>query len=265
MTNMFTTIEIERESSVAWIWLNRPEVRNAFNDVMIRELTESFVTLGEDSSVNVVVLAGRGTSFCAGADLNWMKRMSSYTLEENRQDASNLAAMLERLYRLPKPTIARINGHAFAGGMGLVAACDVAVASQETKFCLSEVKIGLIPATIGPYIVAAMGTRQARRYMLSAERFSATDAQRTGLIHEVVDLHSLDEMVLNFVQLLKSGGTSAHKETKSLIELIGQSSIDEHLISETADWIARVRASDEGREGIKSFLEKRKPSWISED
>ena len=151
------------------------------------------------------------------------------------------------------------------GGMGLVAACDVAVASQETKFCLSEVKIGLIPATIGPYIVAAMGTRQARRYMLSAERFSATDAQRTGLIHEVVDLHSLDEMVLNFVQLLKSGGTSAHKETKSLVELIGQSSIDEHLISETADWIARVRASDEGREGIKSFLEKRKPSWISED
>jgi methylglutaconyl-CoA hydratase len=135
MTNMFTTIEIERESSVAWIWLNRPEVRNAFNDVMIRELTESFVTLGEDSSVNVVVLAGRGASFCAGADLNWMKRMSSYTLEENRQDASNLAAMLERLYRLPKPTIARINGHAFAGGMGLVAACDVAVASQETKFC----------------------------------------------------------------------------------------------------------------------------------
>jgi len=206
MTNMYTTIEIERESSVAWIWLNRPEVRNAFNDVMIRELTESFVTLGEDSSVNVVVLAGRGTSFCAGADLNWMKRMSSYTLEENRQDASNLAAMLERLYRLPKPTIARINGHAFAGGMGLVAACDVAVASQETKFCLSEVKIGLIPATIGPYIVAAMGTRQARRYMLSAERFSATDAQRTGLVHEVVDLHSLDEMVLNFVQLLKSGG-----------------------------------------------------------
>ena len=151
------------------------------------------------------------------------------------------------------------------GGMGLVAACDVAVASQETKFCLSEVKIGLIPATIGPYIVAAMGTRQARRYMLSAERFSATDAQRTGLVHEVVDLHSLDEMVLNFVQLLKSGGTSAHKETKSLVELIGQSSIDEHLISETADWIARVRASDEGREGIKSFLEKRKPSWISED
>jgi methylglutaconyl-CoA hydratase len=194
-----------------------------------------------------------------------MKRMAQYTFEENRVDAANLARMLEVLYHLPKPTISRISGHAYAGGMGLVSACDIAVASEETQFCLSEVKLGLIPATIGPYVVNAMGARSARRYMLSAERFSAADAHRLGLIHEVVDAQDLDEMVMTFVHYFKQGGSCAHRETKSLIELIDQSDFDQALIEETAARIARVRASDEGKEGIKSFLEKRKPKWMVED
>jgi methylglutaconyl-CoA hydratase len=173
--------------------------------------------------------------------------------------------MLEVLYHLPKPTISRISGHAYAGGMGLVSACDIAVASEETQFCLSEVKLGLIPATIGPYVVNAMGARSARRYMLSAERFSAADAHRLGLIHEVVDAQDLDETVMTFVHYFKQGGSCAHRETKSLIELIDQSDFDQALIDETAARIARVRASDEGKEGIRSFLEKRKPKWMVED
>ncbi|MEJ6565229.1 MAG: enoyl-CoA hydratase/isomerase family protein [Burkholderiales bacterium] len=262
---MLTTIEIERQSNVAWVWLSRPDVRNAFDDVMIRELTETFVALGKDSSVKVVVLAGRGQSFCAGADLNWMKRMSEYTFEENRSDAGNLARMLDELYRLPKPTIARVNGHAFAGGMGLVSACDIAIASKETQFCLSEVRIGLIPATIGPYVVSAMGIRAARRYMMTAERFTAADAQRFGLVQEVVDIEALDDMVKTFVKHFNYGGADAHRETKALIEIIDQSALDQQLINETAIRIARVRASNEGQEGIRSFLEKRKPSWVGED
>lgn len=259
---MLKTIEIERQSNVAWIWLNRPDVRNAFNDVMIRELTEAFVILGEDSSVKVVVLAGHGVSFCAGADLNWMKRMSQYTFEENRSDAGNLAKMLDTLYRLPKPTIARVSGHVFAGGMGLVSACDIAIASKETQFCLSEVRIGLIPATIGPYVMSAMGVRAARRYMMTAERFTAEDAYRLGLVHEIVDAKALDEMVNTFVKHFKQGGSEAHRETKALIETIDESSLDQALIDETAVRIARVRASSEGQEGIRSFLEKRKPNWV---
>ena len=265
MIQMNTTIQIEKKANIAWIWLNRAEVRNAFNDVMIGELTEALVTLGEDSSVKVVVLAGRGPTFCAGADLNWMKRMARYTYEENLSDAAGLARMLEVLYRLPKPTIARISGHAYAGGMGLVAACDIAVASEETQFCLSEVKIGLIPATIGPYVVNAMGPRAARRYMLSAERFNAASARRLGLVHEVVNTQDLDEMVITFTDHFIKGGAGAHRDTKSLIELIEQSDLNRALIDETAVRIARTRASDEGKEGIRSFLEKRKPDWLTED
>ncbi|MDC1310938.1 enoyl-CoA hydratase/isomerase family protein [Burkholderiales bacterium] len=262
---MYTTIQIEKKASVAWVWLNRPEVRNAFNDVMIGELTEALVTLGEDPSVKVVVLAGRGPTFCAGADLNWMKRMAQYTYDENRLDAADLARMLEVLYRLPKPTIARISGHAYAGGMGLVSACDIAVASEETQFCLSEVKIGLIPATIGPYVVTAMGARAARRYMLSAEQFNAASALRLGLVHEVVDTQDLDGMVKTFIDHFMKGAAGAHRETKALIELIEQSYLDQGLIDETAVRIARVRVSDEGKEGVGSFLEKRKPDWLTKD
>tara|TARA_B110000967_G_C18636305_1_gene436201 strand:- start:214 stop:741 length:528 start_codon:yes stop_codon:yes gene_type:complete len=173
--------------------------------------------------------------------------------------------MLDELYRLPKPTIARVNGHAFAGGMGLVSACDIAIASKETQFCLSEVRIGLIPATIGPYVVSAMGIRAARRYMMTAERFTATDAQRFGLVQEVVDIEALDDMVKTFVKHFNYGGADAHRETKALIEIIDQSALDQQLINETAIRIARVRASNEGQEGIRSFLEKRKPSWVGED
>jgi len=261
---MLTTIEIERQANVAWVWLNRPDVRNAFNDVMIRELTETFVALGQDSSVKVVILAGRGPSFCAGADLNWMKRTSQYTFEENRSDAGNLTRMLDVLYRLPKPTIARVNGHAFAGGMGLVSACDIAIASEEAQFCLSEVRIGLIPSTIGPYVISAIGIRAARRYMMSAERFTAVEAHRLGLVHEVVGTNALDDMVKNFVKYFKQGGSDAHRETKALIETIDQSALDQRLLDETAIRIARVRASSEGQEGIRSFLEKRKPNWVGE-
>ena len=260
--NTYQTLEIERQSGVAWVWLNRPEVRNAFNDQMIAELTAAFTELGQEDDVRVMVLAGRGPSFCAGADLNWMKKMSEYSFEENRADASKLASMLHALFTFPKPTIARVHGHAFAGGMGLVAACDVAVASNDTKFCLSEVKIGLIPATIGPYVVAAMGARIARRYMLSAERFDSSEALRSGFVHEVSSPETLDELVETILENFLAGGPHAHRETKLLIERIEASGLDQELIDDTAARIARVRATDEGREGIRSFLEKRRPGWL---
>jgi methylglutaconyl-CoA hydratase len=261
----YQTLELESHRDVTVVWMNRPDVRNAFNETMIGELTDAFRHIDGDERAKLMVLAGRGKSFCAGADLNWMKKMSGYGEEENYRDALALANMLHTLYSMNKPTIARVHGHAFAGGMGLVSACDMAVAAFEAEFCLSEVLIGLIPATIGPYVVAAMGARSARRYMLTGERFAAAEAYRIGLAHEIAPLDKLDEKIDELLIHLIRGGTNAHSQTKSLIDIIARAELDQALREDTAKRIAAVRASDEGKEGIRSFLEKRKPGWVPEE
>jgi len=245
--------------------MNRPDVRNAFNETMIAELSHALTSLEADDAIRAIVLAGRGPSFCAGADLNWMKKMAGYSIEQNYEDALGLATMLHTLHTLKKPTIARVHGHAYGGGVGLVAACDIAVAAFEAEFCLSEVRIGLIPATIGPYVVAAMGERAARRYMLTAERFTAADAHRVGFVHETAPADRVDKKIDDLLAHLIRGGSAAHAETKSVINAIAASPLNQELMKETATRIARIRASDEGKEGVRSFLEKRKPAWAPGD
>jgi methylglutaconyl-CoA hydratase len=256
------TIEVERRpAGVGVVWLNRPELRNAFDDAMIAELTDAFRALGANAAVRAVVLAGRGPVFCAGADLHWMKRMAGYTFEQNYADALGLARMLDALRTLPKPTVARVHGHVFAGGMGLVAACDIALAARGAEFCISEVKLGLIPAVISPYLIAAMGERAARRYMLTAERFGAEEALRIGFVHASVEPERLDAAVDGLIGHLLAGGPAAHAATKDLIRAVAARPVTEDLIADTATRIAATRASAEGKEGIQSFLEKRKPAW----
>ncbi|MGP1677339.1 MAG: enoyl-CoA hydratase/isomerase family protein [Burkholderiales bacterium] len=257
----YETLQVSVEAGVGTIRMNRPEVRNAFNDTMIAELTRSFQAADADESVRAVVLAGHGPAFCAGADLNWMKKMSGYSLEENRADAMGLAAMLNTIYMMKKPTVARVHGAAYAGGMGLVAACDIALAAEEAEFCLSEVKLGLIAATIGPYVVAAMGERQARRYFLSAERFAAAEALRIGLVHKLVPMAELDAGVQALLAHLLAASPAAIAASKELIRSVARGAIDQDMIADTAARIATARASADGKEGIRSFLEKRKPSW----
>jgi len=254
-------LNVESKGGVARITLNRPEVRNAFDDALIKELTQVFEDVEHDKAIRVVVLAGNGPAFCAGADLNWMKRMATYGYDENLADARALAQMLATLDRLPKPTIARVHGPAFAGGTGLVAACDIAVGTPEAKFCLSEAKLGLSPATISPYVMRAMGERQARRYFLSAEVFGAEEAYRIGMLSALVPTNQLDSAVDELVKNLLAGGPQAHARIKELIRAVANRPVDEPLVADTAKRIAEIRVSPEGREGIASFLEKRKPSW----
>jgi methylglutaconyl-CoA hydratase len=260
----YETIELQPGAGVAVVWLARPDVRNAFNEVMIAELTHAFRALDADPDVRAVVLAAQGTAFCAGADLNWMKKMAGYSLDENHADAIGLATMLATLAHMSKPTVARVHGHAFAGGMGLVAACDIAVAAHEVEFCLSEVKLGLIPATIGPYVIAAMGERAAHRYMLTAERLSAAEAYRIGFVQEIVQSEELDATVNELLGYLVAAGPQALAATKDLIRAVTGRPVDRKLMEETAKRIAKVRASPEGKEGVRSFLEKRKPAWHPE-
>ena len=248
--------------SVATVTLNRPEVRNAFNDEVIAELTAVFVALAERSEVRCIVLAGNGPAFCAGADLNWMKRMAGYTRDENVADAQALARMLRVVYSSPKPTIARVQGDVYAGGTGLVAACDIAVSVDSAQYCLSETRLGLIPATISPYVIRAMGARAAHRYFLTAERFSAAEALRIGFVHEVVAAGQLDAKVNELAQLLVQNGPMAVKACKQLIHDVAGHDITPGLIERTAESIADIRVSDEGREGVQSFLGKRKPNWL---
>lgn len=247
---------------VATVTLNRPEVRNAFNDEVIVELTATFLALSDRDDVRAVVLAANGSAFCAGADLNWMKRMATYTREENLADGRGLARMLEVIYTCPKPTVARIQGDVYAGGMGLVAACDMAVAAEGAHFCLSEVKIGLIPATISPYVIRAMGSRAAHRWFLTAERFSAAQAYGMGLVHEVVPVEQLDAQVQVITGALVVAGPDAMRSCKRLLHEVGGREITPGLIDRTVEGIADIRASQEGREGIRAFLEKRKPAWL---
>jgi len=254
-------LEVRVTQGVSVIWMNRPEVRNAFNEIMIGELTHVFKTADADRNLRAVVLAGTGSAFCAGADLNWMKKMAGYSLRENQADAMALAQMLNTLYMMKKPTIARVHGPAFAGGMGLIAACDIAVAAQEAEFCLSEAKLGLVAATIGPYVVAAIGERHARRYFLSAERFTAAEAFRIGLVHDIVPMQELDAAVNALLGDLLAASPAAIASSKELIRAVARAPIDQAMVADTAMRIAAVRASPDGKEGVRSFLEKRRPAW----
>jgi methylglutaconyl-CoA hydratase len=247
---------------VATVTLNRPDIHNAFDETLIANLTETFVALDDERDVRVVVLAGAGRSFCAGADLNWMKRMAAFGHEENLRDATALAAMLRALYALSKPTIARVHGAAYGGGVGLIAACDIAIAAPDATFALTEAKLGLIPATIGPYVIEAIGARQARRYFLTAERFGAADALRIGLVHEIVAQPQLDARIDDFIATLRTAGPAAQLECKALIRGVAHRPIDADVISGTAGHIAAVRASAEGKEGVAAFLGKRRPAWL---
>ena len=258
------SLVVEKSGGVGRITLNRPELRNAFDDALIASLKKSLDEIAEDPSVRVVILAGNGPAFCAGADLNWMKRMAGYSYPENLADAQALAGMLAALDRLPKPTIARVHGPVFAGGTGLVAACDIAVGTPEAKMCFSEAKLGLSPATISPHVIRAIGERAARRYFLTAEVFHAEEAHRIGMLTMLVPASGLDPAVEGLVKNLLAGGPQAHARIKELIRAVALHPVDEALVADTARRIAEIRVSPEGKEGIASFLEKRKASWCSE-
>jgi methylglutaconyl-CoA hydratase len=246
---------------VATVTLNRPDVHNAFDEALIESLSNTLGRLGLDEAVRVVVLCAGGKSFSAGADLRWMRRTAAYTDSENLEDARRLAGLMSTLRRMGKPTVARVQGSAFGGGVGLVACCDIVLASENARFALTEVKLGLIPAVISPYVSRAIGERQARRYMLTGERFSAEEACRLGLVHEVVTESMLDERVQKVTSMLLENGPGAMVAVKSLLERVSGGAVDEAMIEDTARRIAEVRAGAEGKEGVAAFLEKRKPRW----
>ena len=262
MTETTVITEIDRRG-VATIRLSRADKHNAFDDRIIAELDAAFTRVGSDPQVRVVVLASEGKSFSAGADLDWMRRMADYGEADNLADARALAVMLRTLNELPKPTIARVQGATFGGGVGLVACCDIAVASKAAIFCLSEARLGLTPSTISPYVVAAMGANEARRYFLTAERFDAAAAERIGLVHLVAAPERLDHAVDDLVAALLQNGPMAITECKQLIRRVASRPVDEAMIEDTAQHIARVRASAEGKEGVRAFLEKLPPAWQS--
>ncbi|CAB0149781.1 2,3-dehydroadipyl-CoA hydratase [Pseudidiomarina piscicola] len=252
-------ITLDFDNHVATLKLNRPEVHNAFDDIMIGELLDAFQQIERHPACRVVVLASNGRNFSAGADLNWMRSMAEKNYAENIADAKQLAQLMERLDKLTKPTIALVQGAAFGGAVGLAACCDIVLAEERTSFCLSEVKIGLIPAVISPYVMRAMGTRQARRYMLSAERFGADAALTMGLVHEVVD--NLDQAAADVVELLLGNSPAAVTAAKQLIADLDQQPIDATSQRLTVERIAEIRVSAEGQEGLSAFLEKRSANW----
>lgn len=257
------TLDIRRPSPhVAEVWLNRPTLRNAFNDAVIAELHNTFATLGADPMLRAIVLAGHGKVFCAGADLNWMQAMAGYSWEQNQADAQALADMLWTIDSCPVPVIARIHGDCYAGGVGLAAVCDVVLASDNAGFCLSEARLGLLPATIGPYVLRAMGQRAAQRYVLSAERFDATEAHRLGLVHELCRPDTLDERLAALLAALLANSPAAVQACKRLVKDLSGRPIDAALRADTARRIADIRCSDQGREGVAAFLDKRPPSWL---
>jgi methylglutaconyl-CoA hydratase len=259
-----TTLDIRRPAPhIAHVWLNRPEVRNAFSDSVIAELAQAFGALAHDADLRAIVLGGHGKAFCAGADLSWMRTMAGYSWEENRADAQALADMLWTIHSCPVPVVARIQGDCYAGGVGLAAVCDIRVAASGVNFCLSEARLGLLPATIGPYVIRAMGESASRRYFTTAERFSAQEAHRIGFVHEVVGVDALDATVDAIVAALVANGPQAVRACKRLVQDIAGQPISEPLRADTARRIADVRASDEGREGVQSFLEKRAPRWLA--
>jgi methylglutaconyl-CoA hydratase len=261
----FKTIDVADRNGVALVTLNRPDRHNAFDETMIAELTEALAAIEASPRTRAVVLLGAGESFCAGADLAWMERMAGFSYEENVGDARALAHLLQALAALPKPTIARVHGPVYGGGVGLVACCDVAVAAMQATFALSEAKLGLIPATIGPYVIEAIGARAARRYFLTAERFDAAEAYRIGLVHDIVpSLEALDERVNELLGHLMLAGPHAQAAAKALVRAVAHRPIDERVVADTAERIASIRATDEAREGIAAFLTRRSPAWVPE-
>jgi len=263
MTVMNSPLRIERTGPVARLWLDRPEIRNALNAQVIRELAAAFAAFSaDDSGVRAIVLGGSGKAFCAGADLGFMREMGGYTWEQNRADAEVLAEMLWTMYRCPVPVVARIHGDCYAGGMGLAAVCDIRVVAEPATFCLSEARLGLLPATISPYVIRAMGEAQASRWFVTAERFGAAEAKAMGFAHEVCALEAIDAKVDALVATLVANGPMAARACKRLVRDVAGREITPELRAETARRIADIRASAEGKEGVQSFLEKRKPGWL---
>ena len=260
---MTRSVTLTVNAGVATVTLSQPEIRNAFSDEVIADITAAFETVAQAPEVRAVVLAAEGPAFCAGANLNWMRRMADYSREENVVDAGKLAHMLHTIYTCPRPTIARVQGDVYAGGMGLVAACDMAVAVDSAHFCLSEVKIGLIPATIAPYVLRAMGPRAGHRYFLTAERFDAAEALRIGFVHQVVEADALDHAVDGLLKHLLQAGPAALTACKRLVIDMAERPINAALVQHTVEAIADIRASAEGKEGVQAFLGKRKPVWLS--
>ncbi len=264
MAENSVTLDLD-DRGVATLTINRPEIHNAFDDTLINRLLQALESVEVDPKARIVVLRSEGKSFSAGADLRWMRRMADYSESENLKDAMALASLMERLNNLSKPTIAVVQGAAFGGGVGLVACCDMAVASESAKFCLSEVRLGLIPAVISPYVIAAIGERAARRYFLTAERFNSVEAHRLGLVHEVVPEQQLQAQVDALIDQLLMGGPRSLAAAKSLIFAVSRKPTSESVIMDTAQRITAARASDEGKEGLNAFLNKRPPAWIPED
>ena len=257
-----SSILLSNVNGVATVTLNLPEIHNAFDDKVIAKLYQIMTTLNADESVRVVILAAKGKSFSAGGNLDWMKRAASYSHGENQSDAQGLAELLRALNTLSKPTIARVQGAAFGGAVGLVSCCDMAVGTPAARFSLSEVKVGIVPATISPYVIAAIGQRAARRYFLTAERFSAQTALELGLLSAVVEPEQLDDEIAKLVEALLSNGPAALTAAKKLIADVANQPISAELIEQTSKLIADLRISPEGQEGLSAFLEKRKPNWI---
>jgi methylglutaconyl-CoA hydratase len=255
------TIEVEQRGAAAWVWMNRPTVHNALNEDMIREMTAAFRSVGEDTAVRAIVLAGRGKSFSAGADVDWMKRQGAAGAVENLAGARELAEMFRAIATCAKPTIARVNGAAIGGGLGLVSVCDIAIASNAAVFAASEVRLGLIPATIGPYLVQAIGARWARRLFLTGERIAAEQAEEIGLLHETASPEELDEKINAVISNLLAGAPGAQKAAKDLIDAVADRPMTQELMEETAVRIATIRSETEAHEGLAAFLEKRPASW----
>ncbi len=263
---MYQNLLTEVDAGVGTITLNRPERHNAFDDVLITELIAAMAAMAADAAVRVLVIASTGRSFCAGADLNWMKRAAAYSPDESLLDARALAEMLRALAQMNKPTLARVQGPAYGGGVGLVAACDIALATCDAQFTLSEVKLGIIPAVISPHVINAIGERHARRYMLTAERFNAAEAYRIGLVHEILpDQPALDDALGRIVGALINNGPRALAQCKDLIRAVAWQPVSAAVIEDTAQRIAAIRSSGEAMEGMNAFLEKRKPSWLPKD
>ena len=262
---MTDSIELTKHNAVATVTLNRPEKHNAFDDAVIRQMTEAFENVEHDDSICLMVLASRGKCFSAGADLAWMKRMASYSYDENLCDSRALANMLKTLNNLSKPSIARVQGAAFGGAVGLVSCCDIAIASSKASFCLSEVKIGLIPATISPYVIAAIGSRAARRLFITAERFSAEQALALNLVSEVCEQDQLDARLDELVETIRANSPAAVTAAKRLVNDISGACIDDDLIEDTCKRIAEIRTSSEGQEGLSAFLDKRTPLWVANE
>lgn len=262
MTTPTILMDKTHNNCVLRLFLNRPEVHNAFDDTLIQELTHQFEKAGQNPSIRAIILMAEGKSFCAGADLNWMKQFSKYSLEENIADGERLSKLMQTIDTCPKPVIALVQGAAYGGGVGLVAACDIAIAVEEVVFSLSEVRLGLVAAVISPYVINAIGQRQARRYALTAEKMSAQDALRMGLVHQVVSADKLQKAGDDIVSHLLKGSPMALTATKKMIQFVESRPIDDVVIYQTARQIAEARLSEEGQEGMQAFLNKRSPVWV---